>query len=230
VSGLGTRQQEGVRTSVDVVYERTRAAIVRGVYPPGAPLKIQELAETNSVSLTPVREALRVLAAEGFVEAIRNRVVRVAPISQAEILDIYNVRAQLEVAALRQAFDHLTPELVRKANELNRQCIDLLRDGDERFFEIHEALHFMLYDQCQSKWLMRFIKTVWAHSERCRWLSSPPHIDLEDAKQQHVALLNALEMRDLDRSLEALEAHIKHNLEVLLRVRQELDRSSAIVP
>ncbi len=204
-------------TSADVVYQRTRSAIVRGIYPPGALLKIQDLAEANSVSLTPVREALRILAAEGLIEATRNRIVRVAPLPESEVIDIYNVRVQLEVAALRQAFEHITPDTVRRAWELDRQCLELLRAGDERFFDIHETLHFMLYELSQSRLLMRFISTVWAHSERCRWLASPPHIGVQDA-EQHVSLLTALDRRDLDGALEALEVHIRHNLEVLLAV------------
>jgi DNA-binding GntR family transcriptional regulator len=208
----------GVRTSVDVVYQNTRAAIVRGIYPPGTPLKIQELAEANAVSLTPVREALRVLAAEGFVEAIRNKIVRVAPLSRSEVVDIYDVRVHLEVAALRQAFARITPSHVGHAWDLNRQLLELLREGDEQFMKVHQEFHFMLYELSHSKWLMRLIRTVWAHSERCRWLASPPHIDLQDSEQQHVGILRALESGNRDQAANALEAHIRHNLELLLRV------------
>jgi DNA-binding GntR family transcriptional regulator len=214
---LQPAKKPGVKTSAEVVYEHTRSAIVRGLYPPGSPLKIQDLADANAVSLTPVREALRILAAEGLIEASRNQIVRVTPLPESEVIDIYNVRVQLEVAALRQAFDHMTPDTVRRARQLNQECLDLLRDGDERFLEVHETLHFLLYEQSQSKLLMRFIRTVWAHSERCRWLASPPHIDLP-LGEQHDSLLAALENRDLQAALEALEIHIRHNLEVLLAV------------
>ena len=214
----------GVRTSVDVVYSNTRAAIVRGVYPPGAQLKIQTLAEANSVSLTPVREALRMLAADGFVEAVRNKIVRVVLLPRSEIIDIYNVRAHLEVAAIKQAFDQITPSHVAQAWDLNRRCCELLSEGDERFFELHEQLHFMLYELSGSRWLMRFIQTVWAHSERCRWLASPPRIDLQDAEQQHAAILSALELGDRDQAAAALETHIRHNLGVLLNVIPEPGR------
>jgi DNA-binding GntR family transcriptional regulator len=210
-------RKAGVRTSADVVYENTRSAIVRGIYPPGSLLKIQDLADANAVSLTPVREALRILAAEGLIEASRNRIVRVASLPESEVSDIYNVRVELEVAALRQAFDHIGPDEVRRAWQLNQECMDLLKRGDERFFEIHEALHFTLYELSGSKLLMRFIKTAWTHSERCRWLASPPHVDLPHA-EHHDSLLTAVEKRDLERALAALEVHIRHNLDVVLAV------------
>jgi DNA-binding GntR family transcriptional regulator len=78
------------------VYDRLRAAIVEGRHPPGARLVEQRLAEDLAVSRTPVREAVRRLEAEGLVVVERNRGAHVRPLSEAEIADLYEVRARLE--------------------------------------------------------------------------------------------------------------------------------------
>lgn len=78
------------------VYDRVRAAIVEGRYPPGARLVEQRLAEELDVSRTPVREAVRRLEAEGLVVVERNRGAHVRPLDEAEIADLYEVRARLE--------------------------------------------------------------------------------------------------------------------------------------
>src|SRR5918994_6286654 len=102
-------------SSVELVYQRTRRAILTGDYPPGSPLRLQELAARSGVSMIPVREALRLLEAEGFVESIPNRGARVAPLSLEDMLDVYRTRIVLEVEALRQAMPNITAPMLHKA-------------------------------------------------------------------------------------------------------------------
>src|ERR1700730_10276576 len=68
-------------TAVDVAYRGIRSSILSGEFEPGMQLKLQNLGDRYSISLIPVREALRLLQAEGLVESVRNKGARVAPIS-----------------------------------------------------------------------------------------------------------------------------------------------------
>lgn len=86
-----------------LVYDRLRAAIVEGRYPPGTRLVEQRLAEDLAVSRTPVREAVRRLESEGLVVVERNRGARVRPLTEAEVADLYEVRARLEAYAAELA-------------------------------------------------------------------------------------------------------------------------------
>src|SRR5699024_2733249 len=81
------------------VYERIRRGIVEGHYPPGSRLVEQRLAEELDVSRTPVREAVRRLESEGLVVVARNRGAVVRPLDEADISDLYEVRARLEAHA-----------------------------------------------------------------------------------------------------------------------------------
>jgi DNA-binding GntR family transcriptional regulator len=101
MSGLGSAQR---------AYEFIRAAIIEGRYRPGQHLIEQRIGEEFDLSRTPVREALRILEAEGLVMSERNRGAVVRPVSAADIYDLYELRARLESLAAERAAERVTPE------------------------------------------------------------------------------------------------------------------------
>src|SRR5689334_24083599 len=84
-------------------YAKVRQAIVENRYPPGHRLVEQRIAEELGLSRTPVREALRMLQAEGLVVSERNRGSMVRPLSETEIVDLYGLRIRLESYAVEMA-------------------------------------------------------------------------------------------------------------------------------
>src|SRR3954470_3282419 len=110
-------------SSVELVYQRTRQAILTGDYPPGSPLRLQDLAARSGVSMIPVREALRLLESEGFVDLIPNRGARVAPLSMEDMLDVYRTRIVLEVEAMGQSLPRITPAMLTRARRLNDKLV-----------------------------------------------------------------------------------------------------------
>src|SRR5215213_6251912 len=144
-------------SSVELVYQRTRHAILTGDYSPGSPLRLQDLAARSGVSMIPVREALRLLEAEGFVESIPNRGARVAPLSMEDMLDVYRTRIVLELEALRQAIPMITPPVLAKARKLNNKIVRQFEQKGHAEYEDHRAFHFVLYEPSESHWLMRLI-------------------------------------------------------------------------
>lgn len=201
-------------SSVDLVYLRTRQAILSGELEPGVPLRVQDLADRNGVSMIPVREALRKLESEGFVESIPNRGARVAPLSLVDMLDVYRVRIVLEVEALRQAIPYLTPEALERAHELNtrmHECSDL---GSTATQTLHHELHFLLYEPSGSRWLLKMIQSVWDHTERYR-RTMAPHVDLDESRMQHRRIIDALVDHDDDGALRALELHLERSRDIL---------------
>jgi DNA-binding GntR family transcriptional regulator len=207
-------------SSVELVYQRTRGAILHGQYPPGSPLRLQELARRNAVSLIPVREALRMLEAEGFVESIRNRGARVSPVSRADLLDVYRIRMVLEAEALRQAFPHFTPEKLARLNKLHDRTLNYLRKESPAYYEAHRALHFALYQESRSKWLMRMIEILWGHTERYRKLATP-RVVREESTAGHGPVIEGLERHDLDAAVAALQRHLQHTVDVVQAIYEE---------
>ena len=219
-SGSGSRPSE--RSSVERVYRHTREAILSGTYPPGMPLRLHELAAANSVSLIPVREAIRLLEAEQLVETIPNKGARVARLSLDDVKDAYQTRIVLEVEALRRAYGNLTDEDLARARRLKDEMMEHFRKGDDDAgFGLHRQLHFLLYQPSRSKWMLRFIQVLWDHSERYRRLATPLHSNLDEVGEEHVRILDALERRDKQAALRALRQHLHHTSQLLTMVSTE---------
>ena len=91
-------------------YEQVRAAIVENRYAPGQRLIEQRLAAELGLSRTPVREALRILEAEGLVVSERNRGATVRPLSPTEVVDLYGLRIRLESYAAELAAERIADQ------------------------------------------------------------------------------------------------------------------------
>jgi DNA-binding GntR family transcriptional regulator len=197
-------------SAVDHVYENTRNAILVGDYPPGAPLRVQELAERNGVSTIPVRESLRRLEAERLVESVANKGARVAQLSFPDLADAYRLRTVLEVEAVRLALPHLTEDDLVKARRLNQDMTRIQAKGEiGRALEVHRDLHFLVYAKTGSTWLVHIIRSLWDHTERYRRLATQWGADPSDLGRQHDDVLDALSNRDLDRAIAAVRQHFE---------------------
>src|SRR5262245_59250938 len=96
------------QTAASLAEETIRAAILDGVYAPGEELPEVTLAEELGLSRTPVREALLALQAAGLVEAPRGRTARVRERTADELMDTFELRAEVEAYTARRAAEHVT--------------------------------------------------------------------------------------------------------------------------
>ena len=142
-----------MNTTADAVgathaYAAVRAAIVENRYPPGKRLVEQRIAEELGLSRTPVREALRMLEAEGLVVSERNRGAIVRPLSPTEVVDLYGLRIRLEAYAVEVATERATEaelgELVGLADAFGavQRTVDIDSvQGVRRLHEANRQLH-----------------------------------------------------------------------------------------
>ena len=200
-------------TAVDVAYLGIRSSILSGEFEPGMQLKLQNLADRYSMSLIPVREALRLLQAEGLVESVRNKGARVAPISLDETLDVYRLRLVLETEAMRLAYRHIDDRLIETLQQYQRDMRSIFSTDPIRYLALHQKLHFGIYSRCGSKWTLRLLGLVWSHSERWRRLALPSDVDAPT--EDHTRILLALKSRDLRTACKALEQHIQLSVKLL---------------
>src|SRR5437899_1799782 len=124
-------------------YARVRAAIVENRHPPGHRLVEHRIAEELGLSRTPVREALRMLEAEGLVVSERNRGAMVRPLSETEVVDLYGLRIRLESYAVEVASERATEtelgDLVDAADAFGRVCRIVDNATVEGVRQLHEA-------------------------------------------------------------------------------------------
>jgi DNA-binding GntR family transcriptional regulator len=118
-----------------------RAAIVESRYPPGHRLVEQRIAEELGLSRTPVREALRMLEAEGLVVSERNRGAMVRPLSETEIVDLYGLRIRLESYAVEVATERITESELGHLVDAADSFRDVLRSVDTDSVEGVRLLH-----------------------------------------------------------------------------------------
>src|SRR4051794_11937001 len=103
-------QPIGHQTAASLAEQTIRAAILDGVYAPGEELPEVTLAEEFGLSRTPVREALLALQAAGLVEATRGRTARVRERTPDELMDTFELRAEVEAYTARRAAQHVTAQ------------------------------------------------------------------------------------------------------------------------
>jgi DNA-binding GntR family transcriptional regulator len=213
-------------TGVDTAYGLLREAIIEGDLEPGAALRHHELSDRLGVSLIPIREAMRRLEVERLVETIPNKGARVARISSIDLVDVYATRVLLEQQALHLAWPNLTPDVVDELRELNRQLVEDVERANPRFYEIHRALHFAIYERAESPWLLHIIEILWSHTERYRRLAAQvmPFVDIGD--DIHHKVLAAIADGDEGLAAEWLRRDLQRTADLITSVYADDDMAA----
>jgi DNA-binding GntR family transcriptional regulator len=213
-------------SQVERVYRIIREAIISGDYAPGSPLKLQELSEAHDMSFIPVREALRRLEAERLVETIPNKGARVAELSMEDIVDAYRTRIVLEVDALRRAYPHIDAEVIAEARRMKDEMVRRFNKGQAASgFDMHRAIHFILYEKSGSPWLLHLIRILWHHTERYRRIATGLHPTYDHVGREHAKVLDALDRRDLEGAAEALRLDLEHTADLILATYRDRETS-----
>jgi DNA-binding GntR family transcriptional regulator len=151
------------RTKRDMIAGELRTLILSGELQRETRMQQDELARRFNSSITPVREALGVLAAEGLVVSEPHRGVRVAPVDLERLKSIYVARRLLETYAVRRAVSRMSPRDVAAAEallvEIDRANAEGRTTAEIR--QLNRRFHFFLYDRCGLKALVTEIENLW---------------------------------------------------------------------
>jgi DNA-binding GntR family transcriptional regulator len=203
------------RTKRDRIVDELHQLILSGQLPRGSRLRQDELAERFETSITPVREALRLLESEGLVIGQAHRGVRIASIADEDLKATYVMRRLVEPYAVRRATIRVSRRDLQRAEALNEQMGIAGDDGDHwGVREANRAFHFMFYDRCGIAALPERIKTL--------WLVFPWDIALvqvgeraRGAVAEHEAMLVAVRDGDGDAAAEATATHLLNSYRVV---------------
>ena len=194
-------------SATDHVLDELRTAILAGDLPAGETLRQEDLADRLGVSRMPVREAIRRLYAEGLVEVLPSRRVRVAALSRDEVEDIYDMRAALEPLAVRLAVPRLTRAQLRDAAHALEAAAD--EEDAETFGARNAAFHLALMNPCERPRLLAGIASLLDLSDRYQraGLRAAEHNAL--VRAEHAALLEAARSGDAEEAARLTEAHVR---------------------
>ncbi len=160
----------------EAALDELREAIVLGELVPGTPLRLEDLAASLGMSISPIREAVRQLEALGLAEHMPHHGAKVVALDVAELRDLFQVRLALETMAVRRAAERFGDAEREHASALLEQCVDARARGDlRRAMRAHGEFHFALYEASRSPWLVRLIRPAWESCERYRAALLSPH-------------------------------------------------------
>ena len=177
----------------DRIQYEIEALILSGSLPPGEHVKEQALATLLGTSRGPVREACRALERAGLVQIIPNRGVFVRSISLKEVLDIFDIRAQLAELAGREAAQNVSPRRLAELDDLVARMDVVARERDaDTYLRLNMRFHEILYELCDNAKL-RLLERELGNSialYRRRGLASGG--GLESSNSEHRQLMDAL--------------------------------------
>jgi DNA-binding GntR family transcriptional regulator len=199
--------------SVEDVYERLRAAIMDGTIPAGAIVNQVSLAQSLGVSRTPLREALRMLQAQGFVEAEHQHRMRVSALEPEAIDAIYATRIMLESLGVALTVPRLTRAALDELRSMLGTISALEPDpGDAEFAAwegTHRAFH-QLQVSCADAALRDAITANMDKAGRYRqaFVRSVPSTLRAD--EDHRAIVDAFVARNVDKAVYFVSRHLAH--------------------
>lgn len=231
------RGRHSHETQREWVYDQLKHALMSGAFAPGQKVTLARIAADLGVSMMPVREALRRLAAERALTMRPNRSVTVPRLSRAEVLSIRSIRQMLEGFAAATAAGLITEAELERLEALRAELAAARARGDgKKVLAVNEEFHFLVYRAACIPVLVDVIATLWLHSAPTLNLFFRSGVRSRDyvAKQNrnNGALLESLRRRDPAGARRAVEEEIVEGSRLLDRLMREAnwDEAAASLP
>jgi DNA-binding GntR family transcriptional regulator len=199
----------------DIVYEQLRKAILAGNIKPGERIIEKEYADKLNISRTPVREALRKLEIEGFVEYIPRKGVIAKGFSFKDIIEIYEIRRALETLAVKHVIENIDDAYIDALRDIVKQVDVLEEKGDiEGVFNICKNFHETILKASSMPRLVNMINTLQEYLERFRRVTMSKSSRRLMVIQEHKEILQAIIDKDVERAQELTNEHIDKSKQV----------------
>lgn len=190
---------EPISLHADIV-SQLRDFIVEGHLTPGSRILERDLCEKFDISRTPLREALKVLAAEGLVDLLPNRGARVRQFSEKDIRNLFELIAGLDFIAGRLACARITDEQIAAIEKMHFEMYThYLRREVAEYFRLNQAIHQAIVDAADNPLLSANYAHLNAIIRRLRYSANLVHRDrFGEAMREHERIVDALRRRAAD--------------------------------
>jgi DNA-binding GntR family transcriptional regulator len=177
----------------------------------GEKLTEQRVCETYKVSRTPVREALRQLAAEGLIETIPNKGAFVIGLSRSDMDDIFTLRGIYELQAVRWAIERITEERLAELDEILEFMEFYTKKRDtKKMTEINANFHRLIYAASECRMLRQLLSAYQVYVRYSRQTAPYREADLPAIFAEHKRVFDALHAADPEAGADAMRAHIEN--------------------
>jgi len=200
------------RALYEEVAELLRQRIFARELEPGSWIDELRIAEALGISRTPMREALKVLAAEGLVTMKVRRGAYVTEVSEKDLRDVYHLLALLESDAASVVAQTASDDQLRQISKLHQDLEKAVGQRD-RFFEINEAFHMLLLQIADNRWRDQMVADLRKVMKLNRHSSLFKEGRIEQSLAEHRDIVQALVSRQPALAAERMSAHFSHGLE-----------------
>jgi DNA-binding GntR family transcriptional regulator len=204
------------KTKNVAVYRKLRQAILKGKLKPGQKIVMADLAKTFGLSETPVREAIRRLESDGYVQFTPHTGAIVTKIDEGELVEVYLIRIALEALATRLASPHITDKdidfLIKKNQEIEAA---IQQKKYENIGHINKDFHLRIYKAAPFPRLYKMICDLWDTFER--WPSVFAYVPARAVAsvKEHKKIIQALKDADTDLADRLMKEQKEHAMEAL---------------
>jgi len=200
------------RALYEEVAELLRQRIFARELEPGSWIDELRIAEALGISRTPLREALKVLAAEGLVTMKVRRGAYVTEVSEKDLRDVYHLLALLESDAARVVAQRASESQMTQIQTLH-QDLEKAIDNRDRFFEINEAFHMLLLEIADNRWRDQMVADLRKVMKLNRHSSLFKEGRIEQSLAEHRTIVQALTERQPEQAAERMSAHFMSGLQ-----------------
>lgn len=204
------------------VAQRLRQMLVEGRIPPGAKLNERELAGLLNVSRTPLREGIKMLAAEGLVELLPNRGAIALALTEADVLNTFEVMAGLEAQSGELAAQRITPQELAEIQAMHFEMMAAYTRRDlSAYYGINARIHNAISAAARNPVLAAVYQQVNARLQALRFRSNQDGEKWSRAVKEHEKMIEALAARDPAAMRDVLLAHLNNKRDVVLEQLRE---------
>lgn len=201
----------------DQVALRLRTMLVEGHIAPGAKLNERELAEQLRVSRTPLREAIKMLASEGLVDLLPNRGAVAVRLTEADVLNTFELLATLEGMSGKLAAQRITDAECAEIRAVHYEMLASYARRDlSGYYRFNARIHSLINDAARNPVLAQTYRSINARVQSLRFRTNQNETKWKLAVKEHEEMLVALDARDGDALGAILVEHLLHKRDTVL--------------
>lgn len=190
------------------IAETIRDYILKGTLKPGERLTEPSLSKLLGISRTPIREALRLLEIEGFVELIPRRGAVVTTITDKDVDEIFELKIKLESLAARNASKYLNKSDIEKLKSINAKISSLIGTNNvSQLIKLNSEFHEAFLSKCDNGRLMKFLESLSLQFKMATAYSFSVTGRIKKVLEEHEMLIDAFEAFDEDKIEMLVEMH-----------------------
>lgn len=211
------------------VAARLRQRIVEGLIAPGTKLNERELSTQLEVSRTPLREAIKMLAAEGLVELLPNRGAVAAQLDVQDVIDTFELIAGLEALSGELAAQRIDAAELAEIRALHFEMLAAYTRRDlSNYYRLNARIHECINAAARNPVLTQTYLTVNSRLQALRFRSNFDERKWQRAVDEHAAMLEHLAARDAPAMRALMMQHLQHKCDAVIDLMQRSDLPSAV--